>query len=365
MYRSSRDDRQILPAGKVLGNYTILRLIGQGGYGDIYEVLSSNLKHHALKLESVGVHKQALRREYEFLRLLHSNFFPALIHYSESSKYRYLVMELCGPSFSTVRRHIPDHCFSISTVLRSGIQMLRAIEALHSHGILHRDIKPSNFLIRPSRKYPVALIDYGLSRVFRDFRTGEIIPPRDGPGFVGTSKYASLNAHKGHELGRRDDLFSWFFSLMEMFDGRLPWSGTREKQRIYAMKLNTDILLEIEDMPRPMRNVYRLIRRLEYGEEPNYALLISFMVQAMDIVGASWDDPYEWETLDLREISPISLIPDDSDEEVELPEDLPPPRMPPRTGSSFTGDEPWRTRPSTFRTIYQVYDEVHPRKIKL
>jgi serine/threonine protein kinase len=255
----------------------------------------------------------------------------------------------------------------MSTVLRSGIQMLRAIEALHECGIIHRDIKPSNFLIRPSRKYPVALIDYGLSRVFRDFRTGEIIPPRERPGFVGTAKYASLNAHNGRELGRRDDLFSWFFSLMEMLDGSLPWAGTRDKQRIHAIKLNTDILSELEEMPKQMRNVYRLIRRLEYDEEPNYGLLISFMVQAMDVVGASWDDPYEWEILDDTEISPISLRPD-SDEEVELPDDLPPPVMPPRTVASFMGEDQWRTKSSSefgqLRKIYHGIEDIRPRKFR-
>jgi serine/threonine protein kinase len=87
--------------------------------------------------------------------------------------------------------------------------MLRVIEAIHRRGILDREIKPSNFLIHPSRRFPVALIDYGLSRHFKDRRTGE------RPGFVGTTKYASLNAHKGRELSRRDDLISWFFSMME------------------------------------------------------------------------------------------------------------------------------------------------------
>jgi serine/threonine protein kinase len=97
--------------------------------------------------------------------------------------------------------------------------MLRAIESFHGHGFLHRDIKPSNSLIRPSRKYPLALIDYGLSRPYCDCLTGNPIPPRHNPGFVGTSKYASINAHAGVELGRRDDLYSWFFSMVELWAG--------------------------------------------------------------------------------------------------------------------------------------------------
>jgi serine/threonine protein kinase len=369
MAGSSREDRKTLHPGKLVDDYTILRLLGQGGYGDIYEVLDNDsLEHYALKLEMAGVRKQALRREYEIMRLLHSPFFPGLVRYAECARYRYLVMEMCGPSFSAVRRLLPGCQFSLSTVLRAGIEMLRAIEAFHRRGILHRDIKPSNFLIRPSRRHPVALIDYGLSRVFRDARTGAVLPARERPGFVGTSKYASLNAHKGVELGRRDDLFSWFFSMLEMWEGRLPWSGGRDKQRVYAQKCETDVLGEIGDMPRSMRSVYRLIRRLDVDDEPDYRLLISFMVQAMRECDAQWEDPYEWETMDLRAISPLSLIPDSDDERESLGE-LPAPVMPPRPAITFTRDgdvvgRPWRPM-TELRQLrpYALYDEKRPRRL--
>jgi serine/threonine protein kinase len=297
------------------------------------------------------------------MRLLRSPFFPRLINYAECSRYRYLVMELCGPSFSAIRRFLPGCRFAPSTVLRSGIEMLRAIEAFHRRGILHRDIKPSNFLIRPSRRHPVALIDYGLSRVFLDLRSGARLPARERPGFVGTTKYASLNAHNGIELGRRDDLFSWFFSMLEMWEGHLPWSASRDKQGVFAQKCDVDMLTEISDMPRAMRNVYRLIRRLDVDDEPDYRLLLSFMVQAMQECHAQWDDPYEWEIMDLRGISPLSLIPDRNDEREPLG-DLPPPVMPPRPTIAFareTGARPCRA--GTELSHFRSYDEKRPRRL--
>jgi serine/threonine protein kinase len=374
MAGTSHEDRKTLRPGKIIDNYTIIGLIGQGGYGDIYDVLDNDsLERYALKFEMAGVRKQALRREYEIMRRLNSPFFPELIHYAECPRYRYLVMELCGPSFSAVRRCLPGYQFSISTVLRSGIEMLRAIEAFHRRGILHRDVKPSNFLIRPSRRHPVALIDYGLSRRFLDPRTGAIVPPRERPGFVGTAKYASLNAHKGIELGRRDDLYSWFFSMLEMWEGHLPWSSGRDKQRVYVQKCETDILSEIEDMPRSMRNVYRLIRRLDVDDEPDYRLILSFMVQAMDECDAQWEDPYEWETMDLKGISPLSLTPDSDDERESLGE-LPLPIMPPRPAITVAReresrerepiDRQWRPRTEIGNLrSYDVYDAKYPRRL--
>ncbi|OHT08805.1 Casein kinase I isoform gamma-1 [Tritrichomonas foetus] len=342
---SSRQSRKVLPPGKMIDRYKIIRLVGQGGYGDIYEAYDHKTQRNiAMKVELASSRKQALIREYDIMKHLKSPYFPELIAFNELEKYKYLCMELCGPSISTIRRAIPNHIFGMSTILRAGIEMLRAIEAIHELGFLHRDIKPSNFLLRPSRKYPIVLIDYGLSRPYINFETGELLPPRDHPGFVGTSKYASLNAHQGKELGRRDDLYSWFFSLLEMWLGHLPWSISTDKHKIYSVKSQTDISKLItknemsQPMPQPMLQVYRLIRRLNRDDKPNYSLLISFIVEAMKELDASWSDPYEWEQMDVSEFSAISLQPP-SDEEPNIPTDLPEPVMPKMQYVAFARDD--------------------------
>jgi serine/threonine protein kinase len=335
---SSRADRKVLRPRRVLGRYSILALIGQGGYGDIYEAMDrESYFHYAMKVEKIAIKRQALQKELKIIERLSSPYFPKFICYDETAKYRYMVIELCGPSFSTVRRLLPGHHFSLSTTLRSGIEMLRAIEDFHRHGFLHRDIKPSNFLIRPSRRYPVALIDYGLSRPFLDIASGRTGPPRDHPGFVGTSKYAWVNAHAGWELGRRDDLYSWYFSLFEMCTGKLPWGQLDDKQAVYAEKCSTDITGLVPEMPKSFTSVYRLIRRLERDEEPKYKLLTSFMVEAMRECGADWGDPYEWEGIDVSEFTSLALSPPEGDM-TDIPFDLPPPLLPPRVFVPFSGD---------------------------
>lgn len=326
---SSRSRNKILREGKLLGTFRIISLVGQGGYGDIYKCRETNTKSVlALKVESTACKKQALQREVEIMKFLDSPYFPKFIHYEETPKRRYIAMELLGPSFTAVRRLLPGHRFSISSVLRAGVEMLRAIEALHARGFLHRDIKPSNFLIRASRSHPLVLTDFGLSRAYIDPETNEPVPPRKKPGFVGTAKYASLNAHEGRELGRRDDLMSWFYSLIEMWKGRLPWAD-QDKHRMQAVKMQTDIGREIEGMPKQMVSVYRMIRRMEREDEPDYKLLMSFVCAAMQECGASWDDPWEWESMDLSDISAIDLRPKLGDMPI-IPEGLPPPVMPPR-----------------------------------
>jgi hypothetical protein len=75
------------------------------------------------------------------------------------------------------------------------------------------------------------------------------------PRLVGTTKYLSLNAPKSRELDRRDDLFSWFYSLIETRDNHFPWSRIRDRQRAYTAKCAAEILTEMAGIPRSMINV--------------------------------------------------------------------------------------------------------------
>ena len=81
--------------------------------------------------------------------------------------------------------------------------MLQRIEFIHSRHFLHRDIKPDNFLIGR----------------FRDPKTGEHIPYRDGKNLTGTARYASVNTHLGIEQARRDDLESLGYVLLYFIKG--------------------------------------------------------------------------------------------------------------------------------------------------
>lgn len=328
-YRTTLNDSDFI------NQYSIIKLIGQGGYGDIYKVFDTqNIMKCAMKVEEIDCEKQALQHEIDVLRNLHSQYFPQYIDSGKTLMYRYLVQDLYGPSFSSIRKYLPQHSFSASTVLRIGIEMLKAIKKLHQRGYIHRDIKPSNFLLRPSRKHPLVLIDFGLTLQFIDSDTNEEIEPRADPGFFGTVKYCSPNAHLGKELGRRDDLYSWFYSLIEMRAGSLPWSSKTCRDDVLSEKLMLDLTSLTKYFPKQIISVYRIIRRLSRGEEPNYNLIMSFMVDAMKTCGAKWDDKFEWEFIDLSAISQIPIRYPSWDR-MKVPKDLPRPIFPGTSGVTY------------------------------
>jgi tau tubulin kinase len=104
------------------------------------------------------------------------------------------------------------------------LKMLTSIENTHAAGIVHRDIKPTNFVRGdPSEPDQLYLIDFGLAKQHLDAR-GEVLPTRTQTEFRGTVPYASLASHFKKELGRKDDLWSFFFILLELLDQKLPWS---------------------------------------------------------------------------------------------------------------------------------------------
>ena len=82
-------------------------------------------------------------------------------------------------------------------------------------GFLHRDIKPSNFAVGDEgNKEKIYVLDFGLAVKFLDLETLDMRRAKAKPGFRGTVRYASLNAHRGLELGRADDMESLFYSLV-------------------------------------------------------------------------------------------------------------------------------------------------------
>merc|ERR1719247_3600184 len=139
-----------------------------------------------------------------------------------------MVMELLGPSLWATFKSLKGRFTSKTTVLVAE-QVLRRIEYLHSKGIVHRDIKPENFMFGAKNKqHHIYAIDFGLSKRYWD---KSHINMRQKLSLTGTARYASINAHKGVEQSRRDDLEAIGHMLLYFLRGSVPWSGLDAKTK--------------------------------------------------------------------------------------------------------------------------------------
>ena len=310
--------REVMKPGRIVHNYKIVSLIGQGGYGDIYEVEDQDEEnrdiHYAMKVEMGTCPSPSLGKEQRIIENLDGSiYFPKIHGKGFETHFRYLVIGLYGKSLSNTRRAMKQRKFSLSTTLRLGVYMMQCIEDFHKNGYVHCDVKPGNFLLQTKEKCPIVLIDFGLSREYIDRKTNQIIPEKVNQdcGFVGTTKYASLNIHKGCMPARRDDIISVCYSLSELIGGHLPWRLTNETDINEAYKQKKKMKLDdvFVDLPIQIQTIYKYAMKLGFTETPNYELIYMLFHQAMEEKGISETDPFDWENMNLKD----SILPKAAD----------------------------------------------------
>ncbi|CAG0916568.1 unnamed protein product [Notodromas monacha] len=311
MMSSSATTEDLLQPGHVVKErWKVTKKIGGGGFGEIYEGIDLISKEAvALKLESAKQQKQVLKMEVAVLKKLQGkDHVCRFIGCGRNERFNYVVMQLQARNLAELRRSQPRGTFSLSTTLRLGVQILRAIENIHEVGFLHRDVKPivhieknrvierSNFAMGRAQHLgrKVFMLDFGLARQYTN-ATGEVRTPRAAAGFRGTVRYASLNAHKNKEMGRHDDLWSLFYMLVEFVNGSLPWRKIKDKEQVGVMKEKYDHRSLLKHMPSDFRQFLDHVQSLDYWDKPNYALLHGVLERCMKKRGVKDSDPFDWE----------------------------------------------------------------------
>jgi serine/threonine protein kinase len=281
--------RQTFPSGKVIGGYEIIFLIGIGGFGDVYKVKDRRTSQmFAMKTETIDCPQKSLPNEIQCIQSLQGDCFPRLRAHGTEKKCLWFVMNILGGSISAVRKQHGGK-LPLKTALPIIREMLSIIERLHALGWLHRDIKPSNFLLQQNSQAPIVLIDYGLSKRHIDPETGNPFVPAVHARFAGTKKYSSQNADANRELGRRDDVISWFYSAVDICAGGLPWvdcgEDMAEKKRIVTEE---ELCAEL---PRQMIDAWRYIGTLQYQDKPKYGRIGARIDEAMAEAGCA---EFDW-----------------------------------------------------------------------
>ena len=263
------------PGGDIImrqvGRYQVTERLGRGGMATVYRAHDPGIGRdvaikflHDSLCEDEDCRARFLRESRAAGGLSHPNI--VIVHdVGEIEGRPYMAMELLqGDMLSDVMQ--AGHALPVRDVVVMGIQLARALDYAHAHGIVHRDIKPGN-IVRLEGTDTIKVTDFGIAHM-EAMGSGE---QRTRVGDVlGTPQYMSPEQTQGTRLDGRSDLFSVGIVLYQMLSGQRPFQG--DSLVSIAMKIANEEPTPLEQLRPEVPASLAPHRRALPGQEARAAL---------------------------------------------------------------------------------------------
>ncbi len=212
-----------------LGRYDLIRVLGKGAMGLVYEARDPNLDRRVaiktIRVENL-TEQEATDYEHRFrtearsaARLQH----PHIVSVFDSDRdidVAYLVMEFVDGE--DLKHHLDrGEVYTLAQTLGLMGDLLSALDYAHRQGVVHRDIKPANLLLEPSGR--LKLTDFGVARI-----QDSADSTRTQGSMVGTLKYMSPEQVQGSPIDARSDLFAAGVVLYQLLTSKRPFDGVSD-----------------------------------------------------------------------------------------------------------------------------------------
>jgi eukaryotic-like serine/threonine-protein kinase len=225
-----------LQAGTRLGPYEVVRALGAGGMGAVYEARDTRLDRQvavkvlAPELASDPDFRARFTLEARAISSLNHPHICGLFDVGREHDTEYLVLELL--TGETLAARIDRGPLPLAQVLTLGIEIADALEMAHRHGIVHRDLKPANIMLTGSG---TKLLDFGIAKrtagppgqPFSVPATSEWTGTAQGT-IIGTLQYMAPEQVQGAPADARTDIFAFGSILHEMATGRRAFEATTQ-----------------------------------------------------------------------------------------------------------------------------------------
>ena len=224
----------MLTPGTKLGRYEIRSKIAEGGMGEVYLALDTELNRTvAVKIlhQAVVANDQRMRRFIQEAQAASALNHPHILTIHEigsTGNSKFIATEFIDGD--TLRKRINSGSQKLNEILEIAVQTAGALGAAHAAGIIHRDIKPENIMVR--RDGYVKVLDFGLAKLSEpsvfasdtEALTKAMVNTREGT-IMGTANYMSPEQARGIDVDARTDLWSLGVVLYEMITGTGPFVG--------------------------------------------------------------------------------------------------------------------------------------------
>ncbi|HEX7901912.1 MAG TPA: protein kinase [Planctomycetota bacterium] len=252
-------------AWKRMGKYFLTERLGQGGMGEVWKALDSDLgRHVALKFLKASDEDELarFRREAQTVASLNHPHIASIFEVGEIEGRHFIAMSYVrGRTLSRLPRD------DRKLFLRCVRDAARAVDYANREGIIHRDLKPENIMATEGPSgWTVTVLDFGLAR---PIEAGQTL---SHTGLVlGTPAYMSPEQTRGEKLDRRTDVYSLGATLFELLSGRPPFVGANPYE--VARKVLADEAVPLRQMnPRIHQDLETIVQKcLEKERERRYA----------------------------------------------------------------------------------------------
>jgi serine/threonine protein kinase/Tol biopolymer transport system component len=247
----------------ILERFKIVRLLGSGGMGEVYQARDARLDRTVAIKTCKGRFTERFEREARAISSLNHPHICALYDIGREGSAEFLVMEYLEGE--TLEARLCKGALPIEEALSIATQIAGALDAAHRKGVVHRDLKPGNVMLTSGG---AKLLDFGLAKIAQPVTfSGTDTPgptaaqPLTAQGTIlGTFQYMSPEQLEGKETDARSDIFSFGAMLYEMITGRKGFEGSSHASLIAAvMSVNPPPVSTIQPLASPALD--RLVRK--------------------------------------------------------------------------------------------------------
>ena len=222
---------------KTVRDLQISKLLGSGGFGNVYlatmdEKVVAVKRMHGCTRKNKKARLESFIAELNVLNLSHPNLVKTLASTPRDNPENvYIIMEYAGDRNLQHVLNNPMYPLDIEHRLRHMLQMVNALEYLHSHNVVHLDFKPANIMVSTSGT--CKLCDFGCSQVVVDDKG--VISPTKRSYLTGTFAYRAPELLRGEAPRTRADIYSLGITLWQMMTRTFPYGTEDQHVVIFAV----------------------------------------------------------------------------------------------------------------------------------